>query len=83
MFYKILNYFGLIKVDRAKKLSLRLHQHYVKRVVNCIEEDFNRKPADDFLERTTAYWEEAYDDLLSKGHEDVTIMNKPYFKKIK
>jgi hypothetical protein len=66
---KLLAFFGLTTVSRAKLVSSALHVFYVRRVVQYAENDFGVKPAEGHLEKAEEWWSREFSRLLENGLE--------------
>lgn len=79
---KVLGFFGLCTLKKARNVSMFLHKHYVKCVQNGVEKDFDRKPAVGAVYDSGVWWNENFDHCMKgAGNTDgVDITSEPKFK---
>ena len=81
MLNKLLGFFGLMKISRAKKITTTLHVHYVQCVQNGVFNDFGIPPKINHIEKERGWWNEELDAVMIHDSDDVIITNPPFFKR--
>jgi len=78
---KILAFFGLCRIEKAKGVSLCMHLHYVRQVQYGVEKDFGVKPNQEAIEITTSAWLQNFYQAMkeSENSNGVNITNAPKF----
>lgn len=79
-FNKLLAFFGLVKISRAKQLTARMHGYYVQTVVHGVMADFGASPSNLFISDAEAWWSNEFDRILANQSDDVEIITEPKFK---
>jgi hypothetical protein len=78
---KILAFFGLCRIAKAKGVSLCMHLHYVRKVQHGVEKDFGVNPNQEAIEITTSAWLQNFDQAMkeSGSSNGINITNAPKF----
>lgn len=71
MISKLLLYFGLMKVSRAKHLSATLHLYYIKCVSKWAKEDFGRDIPLDLIPKGSMWWVHNFNKMISVNSDHV------------
>jgi len=74
---KLLRFFGLITIKRARNLTASLHIHYVASVVDEVKSDFGAQPVKDFSDQAKTWWSNEFDALVAKDANDIRIDSVP------
>lgn len=80
MINKILSKIGLMKTKRAENIGARIHEYYIKCVLNEVEKEFGAKPKSEALESGIKWWRQSFKELENCGKDDIVISNKPEFE---
>lgn len=80
MINRILSFFGLTTIKRARKLTTELHIWYVRTVIMEIILDFGAQPAPGGLENAETWWCEQFDSVISHNSDYVNIVTPPGFE---
>ena len=76
---KILAFFGLVKIERAKTLTGLLHLHYNKCITNAVLEDFSVPATIGSQEAAGKWWDKEFDRILAYNTDRVIITSEPSF----
>jgi len=77
---KLLAFFGLVKISRAKRLTTRMHEYYVQSVNDGVQRDFGATSAPDAVTNAGVWWGNEFDRILVHQSDDVEIITAPKFK---
>jgi len=76
---KILSFFGLMKIKRARELTAKLHLHYVACIVNEIQKDFGSPAVSLVFQDAETWWNEEFTEIIKLNSDEVIITQKPEF----
>ncbi|HBH47224.1 MAG TPA: hypothetical protein DDX98_01200 [Bacteroidales bacterium] len=76
---RILAFFGLMKIKRAKNIGKEIHIFFERSVLDGVQRDFGVPPRNDPAEKAEKWWEDAFDKLMTSHTDDVEIVTKPIF----
>lgn len=80
MINKLLAFFGLVKISRAKRLTTRMHEYYVQSVNDGVKRDFGATSAPDAVTNAGAWWGNEFNRILVHQSDDVEIVTAPKFR---
>ncbi len=73
MVNRILRFFGLVQIRRARYLSRTLHLYYIRKVSKWAKEDFGADIPLDMMPRGSQWWGENFNKMILADSDHVTL----------